>query len=73
MKHERKSKIKKRTCDVKGCSEKKKQSIPAGKAAKKAGLDIEAEGSNAYLCKKHWKIYKKETKDDREMRQLGWN
>ncbi len=73
MKHERKSKRRKKTCDVKGCSEKKKQSVPAGKAAKKADLDIEAEGTKAYLCKKHWKVYKKATKEDRELKRASWD
>ncbi len=72
MKHERKSKRRKKTCDVKGCDGKKKQSVPAGKASSKAGLDIDADGPNAYLCKKHWKEYKKSTKEEREARQLSW-
>lgn len=72
MKHERKSKSAKKTCDVKGCEEKKKQSVPTSNASKKAGLEIEADGPNAYLCKKHWKEYKKNTKEEREARQLSW-
>lgn len=63
----------KKTCDVKGCEEKKKKSVPAGKASKKADLDIESDGSKAYLCKKHWKDYKKATKEDRELKQIGWD
>lgn len=73
MENLRHTRSRKKTCDVKGCDGKKKKSVPAGKASKKAGLDIEAEGSNAYLCKKHWKDYKKATKEDREMRQIGWD
>ncbi len=73
MKHERKSKRNKKTCDVKGCDEKKKQSVPASKASKKAGLDVETDGSNAYLCKKHWKAYKKSTKDERDLKKIGWD
>ncbi|MFO7991226.1 MAG: hypothetical protein R6U61_02900 [Thermoplasmata archaeon] len=73
LKHKRKSKGRKKTCDVKGCDGKKKKSVPASKAKNKAGLDVETDSSNAYLCKKHWKKYKKATKEDREMRQLGWD
>ncbi len=70
MKHTR---SKKKTCDVKGCDEPKKKSVPVGKAEKKADLDVEAEGSTAYLCKKHWKEFKKATKEDRELDQIGWD
>jgi len=70
MKHKRSGK---KTCDVKDCEEKKKQSVPAEKAKKKAGLDIETDGTKAYLCKKHWKDYKKATKEERELKQLGWD
>lgn len=74
MNYERKSKRKKKdTCDVKGCNKKKKKSVPTGKAKKKAGLDIEETSGNAYLCKEHWKEYKKATKEEREMRQLNWD
>ncbi len=73
LKHERKSKRRNKTCDVKGCDEDKKQSVPVGKVSKKTDLEIEASGRNAYLCKKHWKKYKKATKEEREMRQLSWD
>ncbi len=73
MKRERKSKRKKKTCDVRGCDEKKKKSVPIGKAKNKADLDVDADGTSAYLCKKHWKEFKKATKKEREMRRLSWD
>jgi len=72
LKHKRRSKRKKKTCDVKGCDGKKKQSVSANKASKKAGLDVDTSERNVYLCKKHWKEYKKKTKEDREMKRLSW-
>ena len=75
MKHRRKSKRRKKTCDVKGCDEEKKASVPGGKVSKKTDLEVEPSGGggNAYLCKKHYKKYKKATKEDREMKRLGWD
>ncbi|MFO7791906.1 MAG: hypothetical protein R6W73_02850 [Candidatus Saliniplasma sp.] len=75
MKHERKSKRKGKTCDVKGCDNSKKASVPGGKVTKKTDLKVNPSSAagNAYLCKKHYKEYKKATKEEREMRQLGWD
>ncbi|MBS3816259.1 MAG: hypothetical protein KGY76_01705 [Candidatus Thermoplasmatota archaeon] len=74
MKHKRKSKRKKeKTCDVKGCDEEKKKSISSSKVTKKTDLEVDSSGRNAYLCKKHYKKYKKATKDEREMKRLNWD
>ncbi len=74
MKHRRKSKRKsKKTCDVKGCDKKKKKSVSGGKVSKKTDLEIESSGRNTYLCKEHWKEYKKATKEERETKRLNWD
>jgi len=74
MKHKRKSKRKKKkTCDVKGCEKKKKKSLSKRKVRKKTDLDIEASGRNAYLCKKHYKEYKKATEEERRAKRLNWD
>ena len=74
MKHKRKSKRKKKkTCDVKGCENKKKKSLSKKKVRKKTDLDIEASGRNAYLCKEHYKEYKKATEEERRAKRLNWD
>ncbi len=74
MKHKRKSKRKKKdTCDVKGCDDEKKKSIPSSKVTKKTDLDVDSSGRNSYLCKEHYKKYKKATKDERRAKRLGWD
>ncbi len=74
MKHKRKSKRKKKdTCDVKGCDEEKKKSLPTKKITKKTDLKVEGSGKNSYLCKEHYKEYKKETEDERRAKRLGWD
>ncbi|MBN2336582.1 hypothetical protein JXL21_13570 [Candidatus Bathyarchaeota archaeon] len=52
-------------CSVKGCSEDAVRSINVAKA-KTAGLDVEAT-RRAYLCKEHYKEYKKGNKKDAQI------
>jgi hypothetical protein len=47
-------------CSVKGCNEDAVRSIDIGKV-KQAGLDVEGT-RRAYLCKRHYKEYKKGNK-----------
>jgi len=75
LKRKRKSKRKdSKTCDVKGCNEDKRKSLPSGKVSKKTDLKIESSsGRNAYLCKEHYKEYKKATKEERTTKRLNWD
>ncbi len=74
LKHKRKSKRKKKkTCDVKGCDEDKRKSLSAKKVTKKTDLKIDSSGRKAYLCKEHYKEYKKATKDERTTKRLNWD
>ena len=47
------------TCSVKGCEEEAVRSVNVEKA-KNAGLDVD--GRRAYLCKNHYKDFKKGNK-----------
>lgn len=59
-------------CDVSGCKELAERSI-AAKRVEGAGLSLgETIGKSAHLCKHHYREYKKKTKKDRELEQLGW-
>lgn len=51
-------------CTVAGCEEEAARSVSVLKA-KAAGLDVE--GRRAYLCKEHYKEYKKGSKKDRRI------
>jgi hypothetical protein len=51
-------------CSVANCSEMAVRSI-SGPKAKAAGLDIE--GKRAYLCKEHYKQYKKGNKKEKRI------
>lgn len=50
-------------CTVTGCEKEAVRSLPAAKVTA-AGLDV-AETRRAYLCKEHYKEYKKGTKRER--------
>lgn len=51
-------------CSVDGCSEEAVRSVNVAKA-KSAGLNVN--GRKAYLCKEHYKDYKKGSKKDRQI------
>jgi len=51
-------------CSVAGCGEEAVRSVSVAKA-KAAGLDVG--GRRAYLCKEHYKEYKKGSRKERRM------
>ncbi len=52
-------------CSVSGCSNDAVRSLETGKV-KKTGLKV-GESRRTYLCKEHYKEFKKETKKDRTL------
>ena len=52
-------------CSVKGCNEEAVRSLDVAKV-KNAGLDVET-SRRAYLCKEHYKEFKKKTKKDKTL------
>ena len=59
------------TCSVEGCGKPAVRSISAVKAAA-AGLKISASGRRVYLCRDHYKEYKKRTRRERELETARW-
>ncbi len=57
-------------CDVEGCGNPAVRSLPAGKVAA-AGLKVSG-GRRVYLCREHYKEYKKRTRKEREMEISRW-
>lgn len=55
-------------CSVSGCGSEATRSISAEKV-KSAGLKIGVE-KRAYLCKEHYKEYKKKTKKDKQLEKM---
>ncbi|MFB3890072.1 MAG: hypothetical protein ACE14S_11320 [Candidatus Bathyarchaeia archaeon] len=53
-------------CTVSGCSRDAERSISLDKA-KAAGLNVATSEKRAYLCKEHYKEFKKKTKKDKTL------
>ena len=47
--------------------------VPPYKKVEAAGLDVESSGKKSQLCKAHYKEWKKETKDDRELERARYD
>jgi hypothetical protein len=59
-------------CNVDGCDGKGVRSINTTKV-EGAGLRVSESGKKSVLCKEHYKEYKKETKDDRDLERARWS
>lgn len=59
-------------CDVEGCDNKGARSITTTKV-EGAGLLVKSSNKKSVLCRDHYKEYKKETKDDRDLERARWS
>ena len=57
-------------CSVVGCENRAVKSVSAQRIP--SGMKVEAAGRRAYLCEKHWKEFKKLTKDERRIERLRY-
>jgi len=55
-------------CNVAGCNREAVRSLSAAKV-RSAGLNIGSKEKRAYLCKEHYKEYKKRTKKEKKIEQ----
>jgi len=53
-------------CSISGCSKETVRSLSADKV-RQAGLKVGSSEKRAYLCKEHYKEYKKKTKKDKQL------
>jgi len=60
-------------CSVKGCEEAADRSMSLTKAKMSPDLDFDNTKKRIYLCKNHYKDWKKATKSDRETERLRWD
>lgn len=57
-------------CDVPGCQNESFKTVPADLAKKV--FDIDQKKTKVHLCKEHYKEYKKQTKQEREVGRMDW-
>ena len=61
-------------CSVSGCKEEAERSVSSKKyQGALAGTEFNGEvGRRVHLCRKHYREYRKKTKEDRELDRLAW-
>jgi len=60
-------------CSVQGCEQRGERSITASKAQMATDLDMDLTGKRAYLCRSHYKEWKRETKQERDDERVRWD
>ncbi len=59
-------------CNVEGCDQDVARSLNTAKV-ERAGLRVKSAGKKTVLCKEHFKEWKKESKDDRELERARYD
>jgi len=59
-------------CNVNGCNDDGVRSLNTGKV-ERAGLVVSSIGKKSVLCKTHYKEWKKESKDDRDLERARYD
>ncbi|HEY4681579.1 MAG TPA: hypothetical protein VIH04_10020 [Nitrosarchaeum sp.] len=59
-------------CNVEGCEKEGARSLNTAKV-ENAGLHVNSAGKKTVLCKDHYKEWKKESKDDRDLERARFN
>jgi hypothetical protein len=59
-------------CDVDGCDKDGVRSLNSSRV-EEGGLRLKHSGKKAVLCKEHYKEWKKETKEDRELERARYD
>lgn len=60
-------------CDVKNCEKEAYRSLSSKKVSQAlSNLSIESRGRKTRLCKEHYRMYKKATKEERKLERLTW-
>ncbi len=59
-------------CNVNGCNDDGARSLNTGKV-ERAGLEVSSIGKKSVLCKTHYKEWKKESKDDRDLERARYD
>lgn len=68
MKHKPEEKEK---CQIEGCKNQAERSVSSAKLSK-VYSGLEGRKGSLRICKDHYRKFKKETKEDRELERLGW-
>lgn len=59
-------------CSVQGCDKTAERSMSGSKASMSTDLIVTSSNRRVYLCREHYKEWKKSTKEDRENERARW-
>jgi hypothetical protein len=59
-------------CSVQGCDKTAERSMSGNKASMATDLVVNSSNRRVYLCREHYKEWKKATKEDRENERARW-
>jgi hypothetical protein len=61
------------SCSVQGCDQTALRSMSGSRAARAIDLEVDSASKRIYLCRLHYKDWKKATKEDRENERARWD
>jgi hypothetical protein len=60
-------------CSIQGCDQTAQRSMSGSKASMALNLDLDSTSKRIYLCKAHYREWKKATKIERENERSRWD
>jgi hypothetical protein len=60
-------------CSIQGCSQTAQRSMSGSKASMALNLDLDSTSKRIYLCKAHYREWKKASKNERENEPARWD
>ena len=60
-------------CSIQGCDETAQRSMSGSKASMAVNMDLDSTSKRIYLCKTHYREWKKVSKSERENERARWD
>ncbi|HEX2231647.1 MAG TPA: hypothetical protein VHG34_05590 [Nitrososphaeraceae archaeon] len=60
-------------CSIQGCDQTAQRSMSGSKASMALNLDLDSTSKRIYLCKTHYREWKKASKNERENERARWD
>ncbi|HZB98764.1 MAG TPA: hypothetical protein VE226_02045 [Nitrososphaeraceae archaeon] len=60
-------------CSIQGCDQTAQRSMSGSKASMALNLDLDSTSKRIYLCKTHYREWKKGSKNERENERARWD
>jgi hypothetical protein len=60
-------------CSIQGCDQTAERSMSGSKASMAVNMDLDSTSRRIYLCKTHYREWKKASKNERENERARWD